>query len=66
MYISAAQFTYNRGDRNVALSNFMGEEGGIPEEDEGDESDSTAQEYNRPHMNAIDEGNSLSFFMPLR
>jgi len=40
------------------LSNFLGEEGGIPEEDEGDVSDSVNQEYTRPRMNELDEGNT--------
>lgn len=58
--VSVAQFTYNRGDRNVVLSNYMDEEGGIPEEDEDQEEvafhHSNSQECIRPQMNDTDEG----------
>lgn len=64
--ISVAQFTYNRGDRNVVLSNFMDEEGGIPEEDEDQDEaafhHSNSQECIRPQMNDIDEGIRYIFF----
>lgn len=64
LYYTAAQFTYNR-ERNVALSNFMDEQGGIPEEDEGDDTDEgtprtqhrSSLDYTRPKLNDVDEGN---------
>ncbi|KAL4236288.1 HBS1-like protein [Mactra antiquata] len=58
---TAAQFTFNR-DHNVALSSFMDEQGGIPEEDEedleeGNHSDNhrSSLDYTRPKLNDVDE-----------
>lgn len=70
---TAAQFTFNR-DRNVALSSFMDEQGGIPEEDEGDDTDEgTPREhhrgsldYTRPKLTDVDEAKLNSVLEEVR
>lgn len=70
---TAEQFTYNR-DKNVALSNFLDEQGGIPEEDEGEDVDEGAprerhrssQDYARPKLTDIDEAKLNSVLEEVR
>ena len=64
IYISAAQFTFNR-DRGLDLSTYMGHEEGIPEEDEETEEEGTPRDqhrgsldYTRPQLSDIEEGGS--------
>ncbi|XP_052775545.1 uncharacterized protein LOC128213622 isoform X2 [Mya arenaria] len=54
---TAAQFTFNR-EKDVALSHYMDEQGGIPEEDEPEEGEETlhgSHDYTRPTLSSIDE-----------
>lgn len=70
---TAAQFTFNR-DKNVDLSNFLGEEGGIPEEEEYEEdSDGMPRDhhrhsldYTRPQLNDVDEAHLNSCLEEVR
>ncbi|XP_045158816.2 HBS1-like protein isoform X2 [Mercenaria mercenaria] len=70
---TAAQFTYNR-ERNVALSNFMDEQGGIPEEDESEDTDEgtprtqhrSSLDYTRPKLTDVDEAKLNSVLEEVR
>ncbi|XP_060565428.1 uncharacterized protein LOC132724560 isoform X1 [Ruditapes philippinarum] len=70
---TAAQFTFNR-ERNVALSNYMDEQGGIPEEDEGDDTDEgtprtqhrSSLDYTRPKLTDVDEAKLNSVLEEVR
>ncbi|KAL3867651.1 hypothetical protein ACJMK2_040522 [Sinanodonta woodiana] len=54
---TVAQFTFNR-DQNVNLTSYMGEEEGIPEEEEEDISDDlqVSKDFSRPALSDRDEG----------